>query len=182
MGDSTPSNSESKISFVEVFFMSIRTKLKSFLKDRQKLLFLTIGNELRGDDGLGPYFAREFSKFRKGDDIIILDGGTVPENFTGKIRKEDPTHIIIVDAVEMGEVPGTISIIEEEKIAEYNISTHAMPISFLIKYLKANGDFKIIVLGVQPARIELSDEISADVKKAIEKILHVFQEILGLES
>ena len=89
---------------------------------------------------MGSIIARKLSKFSdKRDDVIVFDGGTVPENYTGLIRKENPSHIILVDAVDMKKEPGYIRVVMKEEIANYNISTHAMPISFLIKYIKFNS-------------------------------------------
>ena len=85
-------------------------------------MILGIGNEMRGDDGLGSVLAQELSKL-KGKNITIFDGKTVPENFTGAIKRETPSHIIILDAVEMDELPGQL--VFKEEIANYSISTHA---------------------------------------------------------
>jgi len=65
-------------------------------------------------------------------DVTVLDGGTVPENFTGLIKRENPTHIILLDAADMGKPPGYIKIIKKDEISQYNISTHAMPL-FIFK-------------------------------------------------
>jgi hydrogenase 3 maturation protease len=147
-------------------------------------VILAIGNELRGDDGLGPKFAGDLSskiqKYAfKNDKIVIIDGGTVPENFTGTIRKENPSHIIIVDAVEMEKEPGALELIDNDKIAQYNVSTHAMPLSFLIKYLETTGSFKILLLGVQPKNMELAEDLSPEVKESIHELVNVFLDIMN---
>ncbi|WP_455240825.1 hydrogenase maturation peptidase HycI [Methanothermobacter tenebrarum] len=155
--------------------MNLKKELEKFLKDHEKILILTVGNELRGDDGLGPAIAKKLSKSKN---LIIIDGGTVPENFTGKIKKEDPSHIIIIDAVEMGAQPGTIKIIEKDKIANYNISTHAMPLSFLIEYLQAHKDYKITLIGIQPKKLDFSTKISEPVRKSMEKLISILEETI----
>ncbi|BAW31285.1 MAG TPA: hydrogenase maturation peptidase HycI [Methanothermobacter sp.] len=157
--------------------MSIKTKLEKFLKNHEKILILTVGNELRGDDGLGPAIAKKLSKNRK-ENLTVIDGGTVPENFTGKIKMEDPSHIIIIDAVEMGAEPGTIKIIKKDEIANYNISTHAMPLSFLIEYLKTHKDYKITLIGIQPKKLEFSTKISKPVKESMEKLNSILKETI----
>ena len=68
-----------------------------------------IGNELKCDDGVGPFIINEL-KDLENSDLIIIDGQTVPENFTGKIRKEKPSHVILVDACLMGCRPGEFNV------------------------------------------------------------------------
>lgn len=111
--------------------------------------------------------------------VVVIDGGVVPENFTGTLRKENPTHVILIDAVEMNAVPGEIKFIEKEKISQYNVSTHSMPISFLIKYLETTSSFKIILLGIQPENMILGDEISEKVDKSVSVLVNKFTEIFN---
>ena len=58
------------------------------------MIILGIGNELKCDDGVGPFVIDEL-KDLENPNLIIIDGKTVPENFTGKIRKEQPSHVIL---------------------------------------------------------------------------------------
>ncbi len=164
----------------EVVWIQLEPKLKIFLEDCQKLVILAIGNELRADDGLGPLFANKFSKITKNaSKVIVIDGGIVPENFTGTIRKENPSHVILIDAVEMNAAPGDMKFIAKEKISQYNVSTHSMPISFLIKYLETTSSFKIILLGIQPQNMELGEKITENVQISVNKLVDVFKNILN---
>ncbi len=149
--------------------------MKKFLKGYKKIVILGIGNEIKGDDALGSIIAQKTSRLLdENDNIIVFDGGTVPENYTRLIRKENPTHIILVDAVDMKKEPGYIRVVEKEEIANYNISTHAMPISFLIKYMETTVDAQIILVGIQPKSMELAEDISKEVKESIEEVVNTF--------
>jgi len=154
--------------------------LEEFLKNHDKIVILGIGNEIKGDDALGPNIVWKLNElFEKNDNVIVFDGGTVPENYTGLIRKEKPTHIILVDAVEMKKDPGYIRVVQKEEIANYNISTHAMPVSFLIKFMETTIGAEIILVGVQPKSMELADEISKEVEKSIEIVVNTLVEVLS---
>ena len=153
--------------------------MKQFLKDHHKIVILGIGNELRGDDAIGSVLAQEMSKlFLEKESITIIDGKTVPENFTGTIKRETPSHIILLDAVEMNKTPGQIKLVKKDEIENYNISTHAMPLSFLIKYLESTSSAKIILLGIQPKEMDLTNEISSEVQTSANYILKLFHAIL----
>lgn len=142
--------------------------MRKALKDHGKIAILGIGNEMKGDDGLGPSVVKRLSKkFQNDENIAVFDGGTVPENYTGSIRKISPTHIILIDAVEMKKEPGYIRLIRKEEIDNYNISTHAMPISFLIRFMETTIGSKIILIGVQPKSMELGNKISEEIEKSV---------------
>ena len=134
---------------------------------------------MRGDDALGSVLAQELSKmFPKKENVTVFDGKTVPENFTGAIRGEHPSHIILLDAVEMGKKPGYTELITKDQIANYNISTHAMPISFLIKYLESTCPAELIILGIQPKNMGLINEMSIEVQNSVKIILKLLKNLL----
>ncbi len=154
----------------------LEQELKKFLKDHKLVIFLCIGNVMRGDDAIGPILARKLKViFKKQKDCIIINAETVPENYTGLIRKEEPSHIIFIDAVEMDMNPGEIKLIESNEIANYSISTHAMPISFMIKYIESFTDGKILLIGVQPKNIDLSNQVSDEVKNGVEELSRILK-------
>lgn len=140
-------------------------------------MILGIGNEMRGDDGLGSVLAQELSNLED-KNITIFDGKTVPENFTGAIKRETPSHIIILDAVEMGEPPGHVKLVFKEEIANYSISTHAMPLSFLINYLETTTSAKIMLMGIQPKNMDLIDEMSPEIHESLNYVLKMFKHAL----
>ena len=80
----------------------------------------------------------------------------------------------MIDAADMGETPGHIRTIDKDEIARYHLSTHAMPLSFLMKYLERFTGAKIILIGIQPKETELSDKISKEVMESMERVVDVF--------
>ena len=130
-----------------------------------------VGNSLRGDDGIGCYIAKNFRE----KNWVSLNCGTVPENFTSIIRRNKPEKLVIVDASDMGLKQGEFGIVSEEKIENIGFTTHTLPLSFLIDYLK-NVAGKIIFIGVQPKTIKDSEEISDELKKSADKIMSALRE------
>ena len=121
-------------------------------------VLLGIGNEMRGDDGVGPYIAQSL----KPGKWKAIDCGTVPENYTKDARGANT--VLIVDATDMGLEPGSIRIIPRERIGDLAISTHSMPLSMLIDYLKESCG-EIIMIGIQPKQVADFIEMSDEVKK-----------------
>ncbi len=133
-------------------------------------LLMGIGNEMRGDDGIGVYVARNFKK--EGWEVIVA--GQVPEDFTSDIKKLHPYKLVLVDAALMGLEPGAIRVVPIEKIPSVAFSTHGMPLSFFISYLREFVG-EIVLIGIQPKIMEFGASISPEVMEAGEKLLRILQ-------
>ena len=156
-------------------------ELKKSTEDHELILFLCIGNDMRGDDAIGPIMAENLKKiFKNRSDIIVINAETVPENYTGLIRKENPSIIIFIDAVEMKSSPGHIKLVQSDKIADYSISSHAMRLSFMIKYLESFTDAKILLIGIQPKNMEMSNPISKEVQESLEELTGLLMNIFEI--
>jgi hydrogenase 3 maturation protease len=131
---------------------------------------------MRADDAIGPLIAENLNKlFLNQPDLIVINAETVPENYTGLIRKENPSHIIFIDAVEMKMNPGDIKLIQKDEIIDYSISTHAMPLSFMIKYLESFTDAKMLLIGVQPKNLEMSQNRSLEIKNSLKALTEIMR-------
>lgn len=152
--------------------------LKDFLNDYSKLVIMCIGNDIRGDDGVGQYIAESLKHSINNDKVDIINAKTVPENFTGKIRKEDPTHILIIDAVIMDEEPGEIKLIKKENVSSVSISTHSMSLSYLVKYLELEKPYNILFIGIQPENMGLTDRLTDTCRKSADNLINILNNIL----
>ena len=135
-------------------------------------LIMCIGNREGGDDSVGPYIADKL-RSEKLKNMIIVDTGTVPENYTSVVKREKPKILLIIDAVEMGLAPGKIRIVPKEKIGVMTISTHGIPISVLIGYLEKYVEC-IIFIGIQPK--EMSGKLTSVVKKSGDKLIGILKD------
>ena len=129
-------------------------------------LVMCIGNRYGGDDAIGPYIADRLKE--KINDFVVLDCGTVPENYTSVVKLHKPINLIIIDAVEMGKNPGEMRIVPKEKIGTMHISTHGIPISILMTYLEEYVE-NIYFIGIQPKT--MSGSLTDFVKISGEKLV-----------
>jgi hydrogenase 3 maturation protease len=130
-------------------------------------ILLGIGNPLNGDDGAGIYVAGQFRK----DSWLSLSCGTAPENFTGIIRRAHPDCLVLVDAATMGLTPGEYRVIPRHRIAEVGMGTHQLPLSMLIDFL-SDSAVQIVLIGIQPGRVVAGEEISQQVGKGANRLVH----------
>ena len=225
-------------------FDEISKEIDLFLENCDNLLILGIGNDIRGDDGLGPYIINQLSilkdsilnnqnqndlrektnqkelmnqdnEFEFFDNVydintgntrldegldsyfnelnvdvneslverlnntFLINGGSVPENFTGLIKKCNPSHIILIDASLMNLDAGEINIVNKDNIVDISISTHSMSLSYLIKYLELEKDYNILFIGIEPEIMDLSFELSSKIKNSSDMLIKLlFDKIL----
>lgn len=159
--------------------MSFDVQLNDFLQDFRKLIVLGVGNELKSDDGVGPFIIKKLiAENIEKDNLLFINAETVPENFTGKIRKEKPTHVIIVDACLMGGKPGDIKIVDKDDFVNIGISTHSMSLSYFVKYLEKDTDFKIIFVGIEPETMDWGETPTESVEKTAFEFIELLKGII----
>ena len=133
-------------------------------------MLLGIGNPLHGDDGIGNYVA---SRFRaRGWNSI--DCGTMPENFTAVVRRHHPEILLLVDATDLGLLPGEFRTVGNDQVENVSIGTHSMPLSFLIGYL-AESAGQVIFIGIQPGRLGEEEGLSPPAIKGAEMLMDLLR-------
>lgn len=133
-------------------------------------MLLGIGNPLRGDDGAGNYVADRF----RSPGWIALDCGTIPENFTGVVRKEHPDLLVLVDAADIGLSPGEYRIVLPDDIAAVTFGTHALPLNILMGFLSHDAD-RILFIGIQPGRTGLDQPLSDAVREGADRLIGILE-------
>jgi len=140
--------------------------LKAHLKG--KVVILGIGNVLRSDDGVGSILA---ARIEGKLPWIVYDAGESPENYLGKIIKDKPDNIVLVDAVDFGGKPGEYRVLESDDLKTTNLfSTHNASLSLTINYLQNNLKVDIIILIIQPKKISFGDNLSPELKQALSEL------------
>ena len=123
------------------------------------VLILGCGNILFGDDGFGPevveYLKKNYSTIENAE---VINAGCSVRNILFDIILSDkkPEKIIIIDAVDMGRMPGEFFEIPVEDIPEIKIddfSMHQLPTSNLLKELKFLCNVYVKVYACQPENI-----------------------------
>ena len=130
-----------------------------------------IGNEERGDDGVGVELARRLAaRGWKG----ALVAGMIPENASREIAAVSPRTVIAVDAVDMGLPAGSWRVLENEEIASASFSTHGFSLALLLRYWKESSLSRVVVLGVQPSSRAAGRGFSPEVAKTLDLLERLF--------
>lgn len=156
----------------------LENELLKFLNKPTKIVLLGVGSEFHSDDYFGLEICRRLRK-KVPKKVTIIEAGVSPENFTGQLRKINPSHIIIFDAADMNLEPGSIKLINSSEIRGLSISTHHLPLNLFIDYLEKTMNTSIIFIGIQPRSIEYGESLSPEVKNTVLNLSKVLEKLLS---
>lgn len=134
-------------------------------------ILLGVGNFLASDDRAGLMVA-DLVSLKLPDSMQVIHAGTVPENFTGPIRKAAPDTLIIVDAADMGLTPGTVRRVLPSQIGDAGWGTHQSSLSLLVSCLSPVCR-DIVILGIQIGSREPGDTMHSTVIAGVEWLSNV---------
>ncbi len=136
-----------------------------------RIAVVGIGNELRGDDAAGLEVVRRLKKRLKGhpEQLLLIEAGPVPENFTGPLRRFQPEMVLLVDAALMGEEPGALRHLDWKEAAGFPSSSHTLPLETFAAYLVGELGCEVRLLGLQPGGDELGAPISEAMDAAVNR-------------
>jgi len=105
----------------------------------------------------------------------------VPENYIGKITKKAPQNLLIIDAVDFGAAPGTISVFKTEQLTSVALSTHAPSPRLFVDMITNEIETQVYFVGVQPEHVELGQPLSACVSSAAETLEAVLRDVFSAQ-
>jgi len=149
------------------------------------VLVLGIGNTVMTDDGVGVKVVQKLAKeYRLPDYVEVMDGGTLGLDLLPRL--EGIKQLIIVDAVETGNVPGTCIRLKGDEIPhalETKLSPHQMGLKDLLAVshlVEGCLPAEMVLIGVQPECIELGTELTPTVAAQLDNLLNcVVEELEG---
>jgi hydrogenase maturation protease len=127
-----------------------------------------MGNILLEDEGLGIR-ALEFLQrdYVLPPGVEALDGGTTGMGLLDDISGRE--HLIVLDAVQTGEPPGTLVVMRGDRVPVYfglRITPHQLGLSDVLATLELSGEQpgSVTVLGLVPHSLDMSLELSAPIQ------------------
>ncbi len=144
-----------------------------------KALVLGLGNILLSDEGLGVRVVQRLGEsYRFPPEIRVMDGGTLGLDLLPYLEGVD--HLLVIDALELGEEPGTIARLVGDEVPaslSLKISPHQMGLADLLAAARLQGLYpkEVVLLGMQPGSIDpgldLSPPVEAQVDRLIDEVL-----------
>ncbi len=158
---------------------AIDVELRNWFSGSKKIVIAGIGNPIRCDDYVGLEIVEALQNKVK-ENVCLLECETVPESYLLDIEDFHPSHVLLIDAAQLGLKPGEASLLETEKIVDYpSISSHLLPLKVFCDYVKKSTGAKIALLLVQPKCMEFGEGLSVEVEEGTEKLAKLLVELLG---
>lgn len=137
------------------------------------IVIVGTGNSLLSDDGVGPRAIRALGeRFELPAEVRLVDGGTAGLGLVAELSDAD--RILILDAVRTGRQPGTVLTLAGQALrnAPRGLFPHEVGVADLTATLRLAGrDPEVVLIGIEPARVEVGLELSAPVAASFEALL-----------
>lgn len=142
---------------------------------RGRVCVMGVGNVDYGDDGFGVYLAEELAAAGVPD---VLIAATTPEHYLEQIVEKGFDNLLIVDATDFGEEPGTVAFLNAGDIqtAFPQISTHKISLGVLAKVLEEAGT-RVWLLAVQPESLAPGQQMSLTMQASLEIVHELLREV-----
>lgn len=144
-----------------------------------RTLVLGAGNLLLSDEGVGIHVIRRLEElYDLPEGVQILDGGTLGLDLLFYL--EGVENLVIVDAVEMDQEPGSLTRLEGDEIPSFlslKMSPHQIGIPDMLFAAKLRDMYprNVVLWGVQPdllvAGLELSPTVAAQLDVLVNKVV-----------
>lgn len=136
-------------------------------------VLVTAGNDIAGDDSLGPLIAEALSE---GFALPVFQGGLAPENLLGPIIQRNPRTVLLIDAVHLGASSGSIRLLGADELCEVDFTTHAMSPRLFLEQIQSHTMADVYLLGVQPGNCDLGAPLSRECTHAASAIIRALRE------
>lgn len=150
----------------------------------EKTLILGVGNYLMSDDGLSVHTLERLQQFELPKNVQVVDGGTCGLDLLHFL--EGVTNLIIIDAINAKQEPGTLIRMSGDEVPAYlslKISPHDIGLPDLLATAKLRDLHppNIVVLGIQPASLEVSVDLTPPVAAQVDKLVElILKEVSAL--
>ncbi|HEV3265559.1 MAG TPA: hydrogenase maturation protease [Acidimicrobiales bacterium] len=157
----------------------------------RRVLVAGIGNIFMSDDGFGVEVANRLTERSFPPAVTVADFGIRGVHLAYELL-DGYDALILIDAVPMGEAPGTVAVIEPDDIGrlatgedtESIVDAHSMSPDVVMATLSRLGGTveRILVVGCQPANLDegmgLSAPVADAVDGAVELCLQLVSEVI----
>ncbi|MGI9145569.1 MAG: hydrogenase maturation protease [Chloroflexota bacterium] len=155
----------------------------------RKVLVAGVGNIFLGDDGFGVEVARRLAMTALPEGVKVADFGIRGVHLAYELC-DDYDTAILVDAAPRGGQPGTLYVIEPDRLDTSDSATaergalldaHGMQPEAVLGLLNVLGGHvrQVYVVGCEPSSIEERMGLSEPVEQAVDEAVRVVHELLA---
>ncbi len=142
---------------------------------RGNVVVMGIGNPCRGDDAAGSLVAQRIAE---ATGVRVIDAQEVPENHLRQTAGDRPDTIVLIDAVDLHSIPGSVALLDRNQVANYWPSTHRVPLTLLMEYLARDTCAHVCLIAIQPRQTGFQQPLSEEVEASIVGVAGMLNEAI----
>jgi len=146
------------------------------------IVIIGVGNYLMGDEGVGIHATQHLRTVALPENVDVIDAGVPSLALLHMIEGRRLT--IVIDCADFGGAPGEIKAFTPDKIkrsrAEPQASLHAADLLTTLDIAAQTGlpIPPLWIVGIQPAHIAMTMELSEEARAALEKLPDMVRELI----
>jgi hydrogenase maturation protease len=146
-----------------------------------EVLVIGVGNVLLSDEGVGVHAIQALEELELPDGVELIDGGTASLNILEFIKGR--RKVIFIDSVKGGSKPGALYRFRPEDITPQQpitTSLHQLGLMEMLSLAELSGQSpgEVVIFGVEPARLDLKLELSAEVAAVLPRLVDLVKKEL----
>lgn len=153
--------------------------------DLNRILVLGIGNTLLTDEGVGVRVMQALQeRHAQREGLEFMDGGTMSFSLAAPIAEHQ--RLIVIDAAEMGQPPGTVALFEGDEMDRFlgsnrKRSVHEVALIDLMAVALLEGllPAQRALVAIQPQQMDWGQELSPPVAAALERACTLVEELMA---
>jgi hydrogenase maturation protease len=156
------------------------------------VLVAGIGNVFLGDDGFGVEVVRRIDAATLPEGVDAVDYGIRGVHLAYDLLDGQVDTLVLVDALPMGEPPGTLALLEADvgarpgaqgEVAAVSVEAHSMSPDVVIAALRGLGGVvpRVLVVGCEPAVIDAQMGLSDVVDRAADAAVRMVADLVAAE-
>jgi hydrogenase 3 maturation protease len=122
---------------------------------------------------------REFCPEDTCPDLRCYAGETAPENFSGKILSFHPSHLLIVDAADLGLSPGEFADINPDDVGGPTFCSHMLPLKIMVDYLVRETGAKVTLLAIQYKDISFDRPMTPEMEDSVNEFVKALRAVVN---
>lgn len=144
---------------------------------QKPILILGVGNILMKDDGVGVYVAQKMMDMNLPPDVEVMDGGVKGLDLIYYI--EGRKKVIVVDAITLDDVPGSIYRFTDKDLAEkkqFLRTAHGIDFHDVVKMAERFSENKpeeVVFIGIVPEDISEGLELTPKIEQKIPRLIEL---------
>jgi hydrogenase maturation protease len=146
-----------------------------------EVLVIGVGNVLLSDEGVGVHAIQALEELKIPDGVELIDGGTASLEILEFIKGR--RKVIFIDSVKGGGEPGALYRFHPEDITPQQpvtSSLHQLGLMEMLSLAELSGQSpgEVVIFGVEPARLDLKLELSAEVAAVLPRLVDLVKKEL----